>query len=116
MNFDIKAIKAEKIPTMQSAVEEYTTNVEAEIEKIRNYEVNTGDGVYGSAQIERVDSYIEETCKEIGSIVRYFDAFKEALTTVGAAYEAQQAAVKVNDVETHKQADPEDLIKVNRME
>lgn len=116
MNFDIKAIKAEKISTMQSAVEEYTTTVEAEIEKIKSYEINTGDGVYGAAQIQKVDGYIEETCKEIGSIVRYFDTFKEALATVGAAYEAQQAAVKVNDVEKHKEADPEDLIKVNRME
>lgn len=113
---DTKAIIADEIPNMQAAIETYTTNVEAEINTIKSYEINTGDGVYGAAQIQKVDEYIKKTCEEIGKIVRYFDEFQSALDEVGAAYEAQQANISVSNVQEHREADADDLIKVNRME
>ncbi len=116
MNFDAKAIVADEIPNMRTAVEDYTQSVEAEIQKIKDYEIETGDGIYGATQVQTVNDYIKRTCEEIGAIVRYFDEFQEALDQVGAAYESKQANIKVSEVATHQEADPEDLIKVNRME
>lgn len=116
MKFDTKAIIAGEIPNMKSAIEKYTQNVETEISRISSYQVNTGDGFYGAAQIQKVDEYINKTCEEIGKIVRYFDEFQAALDQVEAAYDAQQANINVSEVQAHKEADPEGLIKVNRME
>lgn len=116
MNFDVKAIIAEEIPNMRTAVEDYTQSVEEEIQKIKDYEIETGDGIYGAVQVQTVNEYIKKTCDEIGAIVRYFDEFQTALDQVGAAYESKQANIKVNDVATHQEADAEDLIKVNRMD
>lgn len=116
MNFDAKAIIADEIPNMRTAVEDYTQDVETEIQKIKDYEIETGDGIYGATQVQKVNEYIKKTCEEIGAIVRYFDEFQEALDQVGSAYEAKQANIEVSEVAAHQVADPEDLIKVNRME
>ncbi len=112
---DIRAIKGEEVGNMQAAIEDYTTRVEAELQKIKSYDLSGNDGIYGSAQIATIKTYLEETATQINSIVRHFDEFKEALVEVNAAYESKQESIKTNEVESAP-ADAGDLINVNRME
>ena len=113
--FDTMAIKYEEVPNMRNAIEKYTTEVEDHLNKIKGYEINAGDGVYGEAQIKTVDSYIDETATQINAIVRHFDEFKDALNEVQAAYESKQAAISVSEVQ-NAPADAGDLIHVNKMD
>lgn len=115
-SFDIKALKYEEVPNMQSAIEDYTVNVEEHLNKIKDYEIGSNEGVYGSSQIATVDGYIDDTALQINTIVRYFDDFKAKLEVVQEAYETKQGGIKVEDVEAAKEADEDDMVHVNPME
>lgn len=111
---DTMAIKYDEIPNMQAAIESYMTTVEDYLNRIKTYEIQYSDGVYGAQQIATIDGYIDETAAQINSIVRHFDEFKEKLMEVKAAYESQQAAIGVSAVEAAP-ADQGDLVNVNKM-
>ena len=111
---DTMAIKSGEVPAMQSAIESYIVEVETCLNNIKSYEMGSSEGIYGAAQVATVNNYINETCTQINSIVRYFDEFKEKLTEVAAAYVDQQAAITTGDVAAAK-ANDSDLVTVNRM-
>ena len=114
--FDDKAIAYDEIPNMKSAIENYTANVESHLEQIKGDDITVEDGVYGGSQIAMVNAYIEATCKEINTIVRYFDDFQKKLDEVQAEYEKKQSAVSLGEVEAAKEADPSEMVTVNHME
>ena len=111
---DTMAINGAKVPEMQAAIESYIIEVEEGLNNISHYEMGASEGIYGAAQITTVNSYIDETCKQINSIVRYFEDFKTVLDQVREAYEQQQAAITTGEVEQAKENDG-DLVTVNRM-
>jgi len=110
------AIDGAQVPAMQAAIETYTTTVEELLNEIRSDDVSVEDGVYGAAQIATVNEYIEATCTEINTIVRYFDDFKDKLNQVLAEYEAKQGAINLGPVEAAAAADPSEMVTVNHME
>ena len=112
---DTRAIKGDKVPDMQNAIEEYTLRVEDGLNAIKGFEITPDSGFYGNEQVKIVDGYIDETCTEINAIVRYFDEFKEALAQVGEAYAAEEGKVNPGEVEAHQEAS-DDMITVNRMD
>ncbi len=113
---DDMAIDGAQVPTMQAAIETYTTGVEELLNQIRADDISVADGVYGGDQIATVNNYIEETCTQINTIVRYFDDFQEKLNAVLQAYESKQAAVSLGSVETAQAADPSEMVTVNHMD
>jgi hypothetical protein len=113
---DIMAIDGEQVPTMQAAIENYTTDVEKHLNDIRADDITVADGVYGTEQIATVNAYIEETCTQINTIVRYFDDFKEKLVQVKEAYDAKQSSISLGTVEEAKAADESEMVNVSRME
>ena len=114
--FDNMAIDAGEIKNMQNAIELYTTNVETHLKEIKGDDITVEDGVYGGAQIAMVNNYIEETCTQINTIVRYFDDFQAKLDEVAKEYEAKQGSVSMGEVATAKEADPSEMVTVNHME
>ena len=112
--YDIMAIKYDEVANMQNAIESYISDVESHIQKIKDFKVEDYDGVYGTNQIETINNYINETGVQINAIVRHFDDFKDALSEVQAAYESQQAAITVSEVEVAPE-DAGDLININKM-
>lgn len=114
--FDSMAIDGEQVPAMQDAIEEYTSGVEELLNQIRGDDITVEDGVYGETQIKMVNEYIEATCKEINTIVRYFNDFKAKLDEVKQAYDEKQAATSMGTVESAKPADESEMVTVNRME
>ncbi len=114
--FDDLAIDGAQVPAMQAAIETYTSGVEEHLAQIKGDDITVEDGVYGSAQIAMVNNYIEETCTQINTIVRYFDDSKAKLDAVTAAYEANQGATSMGTVETAAAADPSEMVTVNHMD
>lgn len=113
--FDSMAIAGDEVPAMQQAIEDYTTGVEELLNQIRGDDITVEDGVYGGDQINMVNEYIEATCKEINTIVRYFDDFKAKLVIVKEEYDKKQAATSMGAVESAKPADESEMVTVNRM-
>ncbi len=113
---DDMAIDGAQVPAMQAAIESYTTTVEEHLNKIRADDISVADGVYGEAQIATVNAYIEDTCTQINTIVRYFDDFKEKLNQVLQAYVTKQSSVSLGSVEAAKAADESEMVNVNHME
>lgn len=112
---DTMAFNKNEISSMQGAIEAYITEVEAGLSSIRDMEITSEHGFYGNKQITKVNSYINNTCNEINHIVRYFDEFKEKLTQVQLAYEAEDEAVTTGEVAAAPKENPEELVTVNRM-
>ena len=113
---DTKAINANEIGNMQSAIESYTTDVESKLKKIKDFKVDTDKGVYGNKQIDTVNSYLDETCKQIGSIVRQFDDFKAVLDKIGGAYDTHQAKVSLGTVAQAKERNEDEFVHVQPMD
>ncbi len=114
--FDSMAIDAGQVPAMKAAIENYTVAVEEHLNQINGDTITVEDGVYGGAQITMVNNYIKETCKQINTIVRYFNDFQAKLDEVEKAYDAKQAATSLGTVEAAKEADPSEMVTVNHME
>ena len=113
---DITAFKYDELDNMKNTIETYTVEVENHLNKIKAYNLEYKDGVYGAEQIGIVKGYLNDTATQINTIVRYFEEFQKALDQVKAAYETKQANIKVDAVETAKPADADDLVSVNPME
>ena len=114
--FDTMAIDAAQVPTMKSAIQTYIEDVNAKMDAIKSYSIGSEEGVYGSEQVQTIDSYIDDTCDKIKSIVTYFDVFEAALDEVAAAYDAKQAGSSVTAAAENKAPDAADLININRMD
>ena len=112
---DTRAIDSSQIGNMETAIENYTEAVETGIKSIRDYEISEENGVYGSAQMARINNYIEETCTEINAIVRYFDKFKEVLSDISTEYSAESGKIDPGTVTEHSTEGVDDIITVNRM-
>ena len=113
---DTKAINADEVPNMQSKIESYTTTVESKLNKIKEFKVDTDKGVYGNKQIETINNYLDETCKQIGSIVRQFDEFKNVLNTINSAYDTHQAKVTLGPVAQAKERNEDEFVHVQPMD
>lgn len=111
---DIMAFNSGEIGTMQAAIETYITEVENGLNNIKGFEIGADSGFYGSAQCATVNQYINDTCTQINSIVRYFDEFKEKLNEVAEAYAQQSASITTGDVAAAPSTEG-DLVNVNRM-
>lgn len=113
MASNLMAIDSNQISTMRDAITKYQEEATEAINKIKNWTSdNLQSGFFGSGEAGKVSIYLEETCKEIGNIITFFNTFLEALDDIAEDYLRKSEATTTTAVEAAQER--EDAITVNR--
>lgn len=101
--YSLRGFDADGYPQAQKAIDKYIEDINEMLSKMHGVsEAMMNSALKGTNQQEKIQTYIDETIKELNRVADYFTAFNQGLTQAAINYNTKQGNITTSDVKDAK--------------